>query len=381
MTDLHAKNVIVGAGAMGCASAYGLARRGEPFLLIEQFAMGHDRGSSHGEARITRHSYGDLNYAKLMPQAFREWRELEALGGRNLYLRTGGVSIAPAGGEYVGQVSACLEEIGCPHRRMSGLEWNAVSPRFRLPHDSDVVFEPDAGLLFAARAMSVELEIARELSGERSEIWTDHPVLRIDLEADRPTILTSTHRITADRLIVTAGPWTHRLVPSLATLHRIERQQVLYFEPDHNEDYRPGRFPVFIFMGAKGHDAFYGMPAISHDGVKVARHGGEAIDPDDTRITIDVAAIEAVRRFLATTLPGLADASIRKTEICRYTMAPADDFLVDFMPERTDVIVASPCSGHGFKFSPLIGRLIADLAVDGESPIERANWAFPARTD
>src|SRR5689334_3931680 len=117
MEQVAARNVVVGAGAMGAATAYHLTRRGEPLLLLEQFALGHDRGSSHGAARITRHSYADPAYARLMPAAFRAWRELEADAGQNLYLRTGGVSFCPPGVDYVARVAASLESIDVPHRR------------------------------------------------------------------------------------------------------------------------------------------------------------------------------------------------------------------------------------------------------------------------
>src|SRR5947199_28206 len=117
MPDLHSPHVILGAGAMGCAAAYHLARRGQPFVLVEQFPLGHDRGSSHGAARIIRHSYADERYARLMPRAYRAWRDLEADSGRTLHVRTGGVSLSPSGVDYVAKVAASLEAIGCPHRR------------------------------------------------------------------------------------------------------------------------------------------------------------------------------------------------------------------------------------------------------------------------
>ena len=120
MQRIETKHAIIGAGAMGSAAAYHLARRGEPVLLLEQFPLGHDRGSSHGAARITRHSYADARYARLMPAAFAAWRELEADAGVPLYLRTGGISLSPAGGDYVAHVAASLEELGVPHRRMTG---------------------------------------------------------------------------------------------------------------------------------------------------------------------------------------------------------------------------------------------------------------------
>src|SRR6266436_205209 len=119
MQHLHARNVVLGAGAMGSAAAYHLARRGEPVLLVEQFALGHDRGSSHGAARIIRHSYPDPRYARLMPEAFRVWRELEADAGESVYIRSGGVSFSPPGVDYVAKVAASLEELGVPYLQTS----------------------------------------------------------------------------------------------------------------------------------------------------------------------------------------------------------------------------------------------------------------------
>ena len=132
MEHIEAKHVIIGAGAMGSAAAYHLARRGEPVVLIEQFALGHDRGSSHGAARITRHSYADPAYARLMPAAFRAWRELEADAGESLYIRTGGVSFSPAAVDYAARVAANLRELDVPHWHASGRAWNQRHPAFAL---------------------------------------------------------------------------------------------------------------------------------------------------------------------------------------------------------------------------------------------------------
>src|SRR6516162_10194498 len=176
MGTIEAKHVVIGAGAMGSAAAYQLARRGEPVVLIEQFALGHDRGSSHGAARITRHSYADPTYARLMPDAFRAWKELEADAGESVYIRTGGVSFSPPGVDYVAQVAANLEELDVPHWRTSGREWSQRQAAFTLPEDYDVVFEPDAGLLAAARAVALQVELARRHGGARTRVMDGTPV-------------------------------------------------------------------------------------------------------------------------------------------------------------------------------------------------------------
>jgi sarcosine oxidase len=374
MEHRHARNVVIGAGAMGSAAAYQLARRDEPVLLIEQFALGHDRGSSHGAARITRHSYAEPHYARLMPEAFRAWRVLEADAGQNLYLRTGGVSFCPPGVDYVAHVASSLASIGVPHRRFTGRELRRIYPVFQVPDATDVVFEPDAGMLAAARWVAVEVELARALGGARTEVLERCPVRRIDLEASKPTIVTDTERIEADRMIVTAGAWTGRLFPQFAQLLRPTRQRVFYFRPVEAAAFEPGRFPVFIYKGTGEHADFYGMPAFLGMGVKAARHGGPTTDPDLEERGISDEDRAIIHRFVRGCLPALAEAPIDRTETCLYTVAPDDHFRLAQLPGRRDVVVASPCSGHGFKFSCLIGSVLADLATRGTTDVDITPW-------
>jgi sarcosine oxidase len=374
MENLKTKHVIVGAGAMGSAAAYHLAQRGEPVVLIEQFTLGHDRGSSHGVARITRHSYADPAYARLMPAAFRAWKDLEADAGETVYFRTGGVSICPSEVDYVSQVAANLGELGVPHWRSSGRAWNVRYPAYSLPADHDVVFEPDAGMIAAARAVALHVELARFHGGEQTRVLERTPVRRIDLDGERPVVVTDASRITADRLIVSAGAWVKQLLPGLAVPLRVSRQQVIYLDASDLAPFRIGRFPVFIFKGATEEESFYGMPPFLAMGLKVARHGGPLADPDRVDRSLDGEAVESVRRFLRTHIPGLAGARIGHTEVCLYTVAPEERFQVDFLPGRTDVLVASPCSGHGFKFSCLIGRVLADLATSGKTDLAIDSW-------
>jgi sarcosine oxidase len=374
MENIEYKYVIIGSGAMGSAAAYQLAKRGEPVLLIEQFALGHDRGSSHGAARITRHSYADARYARLMPAAFRAWRELEADAGEALYLRTGGVSFSPPEVDYAARVAANLQELEVPHWHGSGRDWNRRHPMFGLPPLYDVVFEPDAGMLRAARAVALQVELARSHGRDQTRVIEHSPVRRIDLDHDRPVIITDHARIVAERLIVSAGAWVKRLVPLPGLSLLPSRQQVLYLRAQDSSAFGIGRFPVFIFKGAGQEDSYYGMPEFQGLGVKVARHGGPEIDPDREDRTIGEAYRSTVRHFLRGHIPSLAGAPIEATEVCLYTVAPDDQFQVDFLPGRRDVIVASPCSGHGFKFSCLIGRVLADLAVAGHTEVAVETW-------
>jgi sarcosine oxidase len=374
MEHIDAKHVIIGAGAMGSAAAYQLARRGEPVVLIEQFALGHDRGSSHGAARITRHSYADARYAGLMPAAFRAWSELEADAGEVLYLRTGGASFSPPSIDYAARVAANLKELGVPYWQGSGRDWNKRHPVFALPDRYDVVFEPDAGMLRAARAVALEVEMARAHGRGQTRVIEQSPVRRIDLDQDRPVVFTDRARIVAERLIVSAGAWVKRLLPLLPVTLRPTRQQVLYLHAADPAPFRIGRFPVFIYKGVDDDDAFYGMPEFQGLGVKVARHGGPEFDPDIDDPIIADSYKSTVRHFLRDHLPALADAPIGFTEVCLYTVARDEQFQVDFLPGRRDVVVASPCSGHGFKFSCMIGRVLADLVCTGRTDLNVEPW-------
>lgn len=378
MTSIHARNVIIGAGAMGLAAAYQLTRRGESVLLLEQFASPfHDAGSSHSRARITRHSYDDVRYARLMVPSFAAWRALEADAGTTLYFRTGGASLAPPGVDYVAQVASSLEAVGVPHARMTGGAFRERHPRFALPRDYQVVFEPDAGIIAAQAALTAFFSLAAQQGGERFQFRPQARVARIDLEGDRPVIVAGPERITADRVIVSSGAWVAQLLPALPLALAPTLQKVFYFRPKPSDDYTVGALPVFIFKGGSHEwDAFYGLPSFGGLGVKVARHGGPRIDPDHVDRTIRDDDRETVRAWLRIHLPGLAEAPIDTEETCLYTMSPDENFVVDFLPGRTDVIVASPCSGHGFKFSCLVGRVLADLAITGATELDIAPWAI-----
>jgi sarcosine oxidase len=351
-------NLVIGGGAIGTAAAYHLSQRGEPVLLVDQFAFGHDRGSSHGAARIIRHSYADPSYARLMIDAFDAWRALEADAGRVFFRRTGGVSICPQSIDYVAKVEASLKSIGVPHRRMPGSDWNRCSPGFAISASDHVVFEPDAGLLAAAEAMEAERALAIH---HGAEFRQEAKVRKLDLDSSRPTLIFDDDRIEAERLIVAAGPWTNQLLPSLPVSLVPTRQQVIYFRPEAPAFSESGRMPVFISMGERPGQAYYGMPACLGMGIKVARHGGPETSPDVTDREVSAGYIAEIRAFLRETIPLLADAPIDRTETCLYTMADKEEFRIGRLPMRREVIVASTCSGHGFKFSTLIGRILADL--------------------
>ena len=183
-------------------------------------------------------------------------------------------------------------------------------------------------------------------------------------------------RIVADRLIVSAGAWVKQLLPQLPVALRVTRQQVLYFGRATSTPFQIGRFPVFIYKGAAEEDAFYGMPEFLGLGVKVGAARRPEVDPDKVdRTDSELIHHDRPPVSCATTSPPWPRPE-SPVEVCLYTVAPDDQFQVDFLPGRPDVIVASPCSGHGFKFSCLIGRILADLAIAGETDLAINSWQF-----
>lgn len=363
--------IIIGSGAVGRAAAYHLTQKNHAVLLLEQFELGHDRGSSHGAARITRHSYVSPVYCSLMPEAFRAWAELEAAAGEDLFLRTGGLTIAPP--DEVERIAENLRSIDVSFTRLSGSEVGRRFAPFSAADTDEAIFEPSAGALFAERILEAEHRLAAQ-SGFLT-VKEQTAVHRLDLDGERPVVVTATEQYRCEHVVIAAGSWAAKLLPRLDTLLTPTKQQVLYFEPNDRSRFSPERFPVFI-VHTDGR-SFYGMPELLGSGVKVALHHGPEVDPDRFDRGLDAEYEQDVRAFLHSYLPELSEQKLIAAETCLYTTAPQDHFMVGPLPEHPRVILASACSGHGFKLSILTGRCVADLVLDGESAVRSDCWMVP----
>ncbi len=361
--------VVIGAGAMGAAAAYGVARRGgESVALLERFAVGHDRGSSHGASRIIRLTYDHPVYVRLAREAYAAWEAHERESGTALFHRTGDLFFGPAGGR-LGACAASLEAAGVRFERLGPDEAARRFPAFRLPPGHAGLHQPDAGILPAALCVRTLLERARARGAEVLENAAVRAIRRdgpgpIRLETDRGAIQ-------ARRLVVAAGAWTARLLPELALPISVQRQRVAYYVPTGPAaDFRPDRCPVFVAFGpgaAESDDMFYGVPIFERFGVKVARHRthGPGVDPDAVARTVAPGELDEVRAFLRAHLPALAAGDAIEPHVCLYSVLPGEHFALGLHPDDPRIAVASPCSGHGFKFAAAIGEILADLALDG----------------
>lgn len=368
--------VVIGAGIVGASTACALASRGAKVLLLEQFQAGHNRGSSHGESRIIRYSYSDAFYAELMADAFAAWAKLEADTGTQLYIRTGGLSFGPADSDYVPQIAANLKAQSVPYRMLTPAEVRRIYPALQLPAGFKTVYEPSAGVLMAEKAPGLLLKLAAKVAGGLFEMRENYAVQSIEMDSEYPVVVgPDGDRIEAERVVVAAGGWVKKLLPKETKNVEVTRQSVFYLKPQGLDDYRPGHWPVLIYKGEEDEmDLFYSLPAMSGLGVKVARHGGPRCDADKVNRDVTAADWEPVLAFLRRFIPQWADADPGHQMTCLYTMTPDEDFRVGPMARNGRVIMASPCSGHGFKFGPLVGRIVADLCETGMCDYDISRW-------
>jgi sarcosine oxidase len=353
--------ILAGLGAVGSSAAFHLASRGSRVLGLDRFAPPHALGSSHGKSRIIREAYFENPlYVPLVRRAYECWAALEAESGRSVFTRTGGLMVGPPESSVVAGARASAIAHALPYDEIAAGELRRRIPAFH-PGDGDVaIWEPRAGILAPETAIETHLSLAH---ARGAEIRFNEAMLGWAATDDGVDVTTPRGTFHAARLVIAAGSWLRDLVPELTLPLAVERNVVYWFDPAQpTASFAPDRFPIFIHEFAPGR-AWYGFPDVG-DGVKVAlHHQGEITDPDTVRRTVGDDEIGFVRSLLARFLPG-ANGSLRETTVCLYTNTPDDHFILDRHPVHASVVIASPCSGHGFKFSSAIGEVIADLVTD-----------------
>jgi len=364
---------VIGLGATGSAALRALARRGVGAIGIERFAIGHDRGSSHGPSRIFRLAhFENASYVPLLRRAYALWRELETVAKENFIRLTGIAEIGPADGELIAGTLAAARRFGLPHEVLDAKALMRRYPSYRLPDQFVAVVQPDGGIIAAQRAIAANIRIAGDAG---ALVRTQEKVLAVEPNGKGVRIKTDRAEIDADGVIVAAGPWLQSLLPGLDLPLRVTRQVVGWFEPADAAQFAADRFPVFLIESR--HGIHYGFPNDGAMGVKVAKHHhrDETVDPDACERNVTAEDEALIRAPLAQYLPG-ANGRLLDAQTCLYTMTPDDSFIVDRMPGFPHVIIASPCCGHGFKFSPVIGEIVADLATSGTTRNEIEGFAL-----
>lgn len=369
---MHVKSsydvIVVGGGAMGTAAAWALGKRGFNTLVLEQFNHVHDKGSHGGETRIIRHAYAESpEYVPLVLHADSLWQELEAETGESLLIRCGGLELAAPGFSHARLARASADEHSLPYEWLSPAEARARWPTFRIPDDWDALYSPDSGFLLTDSALH---GMGAEAMRHGVTIADNRPVLAWGEEGDSVWVETAEGRDHAASLIITAGAWAGKIMADLALPLHVLRKTLWWQRVNEPERYQPKRFPVFISDSAAGE--IYGFPAFGTPSLKIANHkGGDITDPE----TVDRATKSGENadclEFANVVLPGVT-AQVEKSSVCLYTMTPDSDFVVDRHPSLRHVTFGAGFSGHGFKFAPAIGELLADMATDPRSsPIPR----------
>ena len=352
--------VVCGLGATGSAALFHLARRGVRVLGLERFTPGHDRGSSHGATRIFRVGYFEHpSYVPLVRHAHTLWRELEAASGRPLLHVTGILEIGAPDGVLVTGTLAAARLHGLRHEVLPAAELMRRFPAFKVPEDCVAVLQPEGGFLEVEPALAAHVALA---TAAGAELRTGEAVRAIEPRDGHVGILTDHGTIEAGAVIIAMGAWTKSLLPALPL--RATREVTGWFEPTDAAACAADRLPVFIIESR--HGMHYGIPPHAGAGVKVAKHHhrDQTVDPDSVDRTVSAADERRIRAAIAEHIPG-ANGRLLEAKTCLYTMTPDGDFLIDRLPGQANIIVASPCSGHGFKFASAIGEILADLATTG----------------
>jgi sarcosine oxidase len=356
--------IIAGLGAMGSAAACHLSRRGCRVLGLDRFHPPHNLGSSHGLTRIIREAYFEHPlYVPLVQRAYELWAALEKESGRRLLLQTGGLMIGPPEGVIVRGALRSANEHRLAHQSLSPPEIRQRFPGLHPAPNMVGVWEPRAGVLFPELAVQTHLELAAK-NGARLRF--DEALLKWEPADGGVRVVTTKGNYAARQLLISSGAWLEALVPELKLPLTVERQVLFWFEPRvEKEAFKPANCPIHIWEYAP-HQFFYGFPDLG-DGLKVAfHHAGEKCDPDRVRREVDPSEIETMRRLLRQFMPA-ADGALKSAAVCMYTNAPDEHFVLDRHPAYRQVLIASPCSGHGFKFSPVIGEIAAAMLLDERS--------------
>jgi sarcosine oxidase len=343
--------IVVGAGAAGSSSALALAKRGKKVLLLEQFSVPHERGSSHGHSRIFRFAYDDPDYARLAMRSLAAWRELEADTGQTVLELFGGLDVGTAGNTSLERTAQTMTDVGAIFERLDVSRLRQHFPQWNTPNDWVGLLSPDAGIVMPSRAVELMVAQARVLGA----VLIEHcEVQAIDVTQNQ--VKTNQGDFEADQIIIAAGAWLPKLVPVLAPQLEVTLESVMYFAPKNLDTFRPTHFPIFI-----DHDSLvYGFPVQGLPGVKLGYHQSGAVTSPDTRgFAVPENTIVQAKTWLETHLPD-QQWSLIQARTCLYTNTPSHDFILDHHPDSSRVLLVSPCSGHGFKFAAYIGELVAD---------------------
>lgn len=356
----HADVIVLGAGTMGTAAAWALARRGVDVIAIDQFSHYNTMASHGGNTRIFRHCYFEgEKYVPWALEADRLFAGLQDRTGLELQIRVGCLDIGTEENGHARNAQAAAIAHDLPHEVLSAQAVNERFPAWNLPEDFEANFDPEGGVLkvenvFTAFRSEIEAAGGRIVENSRVQSWS--------ASDEGVQVKTADATFTGKHLIVTAGAWAGKMLADLNLPVVPVRKPVIWYETDDVSFYRPEQFPPFVIDCDI--DVYYGLPAVGQDSVKMGNHSDmDMIDPDDFQHEFQPGDITSAFSEFVTTMLNGAHPRALATSMCMYTMTPDEDFIIDRHPQYDNVSIAAGFSGHGFKFAPVVGEHLADLTT------------------
>jgi sarcosine oxidase len=374
MLSDHYDVVVLGIGGVGSAALYQLAKRGVRVLGIDRFPPGHALGSSHGETRIIRQAYFEhSDYVPLALRAYELWHELEQRVNKQLFSQVGLLQVGPAEGHVVSGVLRSAKNHSLSVEQLDRQQLVQRFPGFHFPANAIGVFEKRAGYLRVEASVLAHAQAAVELGAQLSVGVT---VQEINSESNGVKIVTSSGTIRANKIVVSPGPWASQILAFAQHKLQVRRKHVYWMSTASPQLHEQSGCPTFLFE--LPHGVFYGFPVRDNLGLKVAEHtGGEVVPhpPSQAYTAFNNTDFQRVNTFLREFMPLVSETRLHHST-CYYTMTPDEHFLVDVQPENPRIAFAAGLSGHGFKFTPVLGEALADLALEGktELPIGFLRW-------
>lgn len=369
---------VIGLGALGSAAAYHAALRGAKVIGLEQYEFGHVKGASHDTSRIFRTSNPLPEQVALSRSALQDWRKLEALSGQQLLTKTGGLVFFPRNvpiAQTLDDFTKSLDAESMPYELLSAKAVTDRWPQFNLPPDVDAVYSNDTGILHAAKSVTAMQFVARFHGAILRENTTVKSVTPSKND-DGYLLTTSKGQLRAAKVILATDAWSNALLKPLGAEIplTVMQEQVTYFQPDPEvtSGFAPENFPVWIWFGEK---AFYGFPTYGEPTIKVAQDAsGNYMDPATRTFKPSPKLLSELNKFTGTLIPTKGSPS--RTITCQYTITPERQLIMSPLESHPGIILGLGAA-LGFKYAPAIGRVLAELAIDGKTSEEIANFKIP----
>ena len=363
--------IVLGVGSMGSSSCYQLAKKGYNVLGIEQFNLPHEKGSHSGQSRIIRKAYFEHpDYVPLLERAYKNWDILQNESGHEIYHKTGLLYFGESNSDLLNSVKRSSELYNIPLKDLNNSEISLEYKQFNIPDNFKGLYEPNAGFLTPERAILTYVELALK---NGASIHLNEKVINWMEKDGIIEVNTDKTKYYSKKLIITAGAWSKEIIPNLKPRIMTTQQLISWVIPKKWDDFTLGEFPCWTIEDEESKGLFYGFPILESGhfgapiGLKIAHHyPGKEINPNKAEREIDINEEKTLKTFLKKFIPnGYSKTHVMKT--CLYSNSPDNDFIIDFLDDNKDVIIGSGFSGHGFKFSSVIGEILSDLAINGNT--------------